>query len=175
GSLRAGTGACARRLVRGREGMSAAPTTRPQPQSVASPLLDALWRAGALRTIDHALAQSLRRLDPATPDAVLAAAALASLAVANGHAGFDLASPHTLVDAPDIPWPDADAWRRELESSRWVAVPADGAASSDPDSPLVLEGAAGARGLLYLRRYREYWRRVASGTASLAALTPALG
>ncbi len=135
----------------------------------ATPLFDALWRSGALRTLDHALAQSLRRLDPATPDGVLAAAALASLAVADGHAGFDLASPRTLVDAPEIPWPDADAWRRELAASRWVAVPASGADVSDADRPLVLEGAPGAPGLLYLRRYREYERRVASGLQRLAA------
>src|SRR5690606_40320036 len=72
-----------------------------------APLLDALARAGALRAIDHALAQSLRRLDPATPDSVLAAAALASLAVAQGHAGFDPSAPQLLVDAAadhDIPW-----------------------------------------------------------------------
>lgn len=135
----------------------------------APSLLDALWRSGALRTLDHALAQSLRRLDPATPDSVLAAAALASLAVADGHAGFDLSSPRTLVDAPDIPWPDADSWRRELTASRWVAVPADGAEISDPTRPLVLEGAPGAPGLLYLRRYREYERRVATGLQRLAA------
>ena len=79
--------------------------------TTAPSLFDALWRSGALRTLDHALAQSLRRLDPATPDSVLAAAVLASLAVANGHAGFDLASPRTLVDAPDIAWPDANAWK----------------------------------------------------------------
>ena len=62
--------------------------------STAAPpsLLDGLWRSGALRTLDHALAQSLRRLDPAAPDSVLAAAALASLAVARGHAGFDPAA-----------------------------------------------------------------------------------
>ena len=59
-------------------------------------LLQQLRDAGALRTLDHALAQSLRRLDPATPDTVLAAAALASLAVANGHAGFDPAAPQRL-------------------------------------------------------------------------------
>ncbi len=135
----------------------------------APSLFDALWRSGALRTLDHALSQSLRRLDPATPDSVLAAAALASLAVADGHAGFDLASPRTLVDAPDIPWPDAEAWRRELAASRWVSVPADGAAPSDPDRPLVLEGAPGALGLLYLRRYREYERRVATGLQRIAA------
>src|SRR5690606_3120498 len=40
-------------------------------------LLSTLHRSGHLRTLDHALAESLRRLDPDTPDAVLAAAALA--------------------------------------------------------------------------------------------------
>jgi exodeoxyribonuclease V alpha subunit len=135
----------------------------------APSLFDALWRSGALRTLDHALAQSLRRLDPATPDSVLAAAALASLAVADGHAGFDLASPRTLVDAPNIPWPDAEAWRRELAASRWVAVPASGGEVCDADRPLVLEGAPGAPPLLYLRRYREYERRVAHGLQRLAA------
>ncbi|MET0327295.1 MAG: exodeoxyribonuclease V subunit alpha, partial [Luteimonas sp.] len=61
-------------------------------------LLTALNRGKHLRTLDDALAQSLRRLDPGTPDAVLAAAALASLAVANGHAGFDPARPRLLVE-----------------------------------------------------------------------------
>src|SRR5690606_12852233 len=57
-----------------------------RPLQAAHPtgLLQQLTRAGALRTLDHALAQSLRRLAPDTPDAVLAAAALASLAVASG-------------------------------------------------------------------------------------------
>ena len=72
-------------------------------------LLSALNRAGALRTLDHALATSLRRLDPSTPDPVLAAAALASLAVAQGHAGFDPARPQWLVDA-DLDWPVPQAW-----------------------------------------------------------------
>src|SRR5690606_4226403 len=134
-------------------------------------LLDALTRANALRTLDHALARSLRRLDPATPDNVLAAAALASLAVANGHAGFDLASPRTLVDTPDIPWPDADAWRRALKASRWVAVPADGAAISHPDRPLVLQRASGAPGLLYLRRYPGSELRVPTGPPPIARPT----
>ncbi|MDQ2703358.1 MAG: AAA family ATPase, partial [Pseudomonadota bacterium] len=141
----------------------------------AQSLLDALWRSGALRTIDHALAQSLRRLDPTTPDNVLAAAALASLAVAQGHAGFDLTSPRTLVEAPDIPWPDADAWRRELAASRWVDTPTEAAEASDASRPLVLEGAPGASGLLYLRRYREYERRVATGLQRLARQTADAG
>src|SRR5690606_5221353 len=135
-------------------------------------LLDALTRASALRTIDPALAQSLRRLDPATPDRVLAAAALASLAVARGHAGIDPALPQLLVEEGiDIPWPDPDAWHCELAASRWVATPdADAAAEpTDPGRPLVLEGAPGNPGLLYLRRYREYERRVAVGLQRLAA------
>ncbi|MFC7301479.1 exodeoxyribonuclease V subunit alpha [Cognatiluteimonas weifangensis] len=137
----------------------------------ATPLLDALWHAGALRTLDHALAQSLRRLDPDTPDAVLAAAALASLAVAQGHAGFDPASPQGLVDNPrDLPWPAADAWQRQLAASRWVATPGDAAETSDAGRPLVWEGAPG---LLYLRRYREYERRLAAGLRRIGAHPPA--
>jgi exodeoxyribonuclease V alpha subunit len=122
-----------------------------------TPLLDALWRSGALRTLDHALAQSLRRLDPDTPDTVLAAAALASLAVASGHAGFDPADPRRLVDAP-IDWPTPEAWREALQSSCWVAHPETGDTQSTPDAPLVYE-----HGLVYLRRYREYERRLAAG------------
>ena len=65
-------------------------------------LLDALLRQGALRPVDHALAQSLRRLgreDGDTDDRVLVAAALASSAIAHGHAGLDLARPELVCDA----------------------------------------------------------------------------
>ncbi|MGY1459791.1 exodeoxyribonuclease V subunit alpha [Luteimonas sp. A534] len=120
-------------------------------------LLQQLAKAGALRTLDHALAQSLRRLDPDTPDSVLAAAALASLAVASGHAGFDPAEPQRLVDAA-INWPTPEAWTAALEASRWVARPEAGDAESAADTPLVYE-----HGLVYLRRYREYERRLADG------------
>ncbi|WP_298577706.1 exodeoxyribonuclease V subunit alpha [uncultured Luteimonas sp.] len=127
------------------------------PGAPRAPLLDDLFRSGRLRTLDHALAQSLRRLDPDTPDAVLAAAALASLAVASGHAGFDPAQPQRLVDAP-IDWPTIEAWRAALQSSPWVAHPDSGDAESPADAPLVYE-----HGLVYLRRYREYERRLAAG------------
>ncbi|MCK9489361.1 MAG: exodeoxyribonuclease V subunit alpha [Xanthomonadales bacterium] len=129
-------------------------------------LLHALAKAGALRTLDHALAQSLRRLDPDTPDAVLAAAALASLAVAAGHAGFDPAEPQRLVEAP-IDWPTPEAWRQALESSRWVACPETGDAESAADAPLVFE-----HGLVYLRRYREYERRLAEGLCRVGRVAP---
>ena len=125
-------------------------------------LLRALQQAGVLRTLDVALAQSLRRLDPSAPDEVLAAAALASLAVANGHAGFDPASPRQLVDA-DIPWPDAGPWTRALLASRLIATPATADDEAEP-APLVYE-----HGLLYLRRYREYERRLALQLRRIAA------
>jgi len=126
-------------------------------------LLQQLHKAGALRTIDHALAQSLRRLDPSMPDSVLAAAALASLAVANGHAGFDPAAPRRLVDV-EIDWPSPDAWQADLRASRWVVQPEAGDAESAADAPLVFE-----HGLLYLRRYREYESRLAKGLKRIAA------
>ncbi|WP_119716882.1 exodeoxyribonuclease V subunit alpha [Cognatilysobacter tabacisoli] len=129
-------------------------------------VLQALVEAGALRTLDQALARTLRRLDPQTPDSVLAAAALASLAVSAGHAGFDPADPRVLVDAP-IDWPDAAEWRAALEASRWVARPIAGDDASAADAPLVLE-----RGLLYLRRYREYERRLALGLRRIGAQAP---
>lgn len=130
-------------------------------------LLDALYRGGHLRTLDHALAQSLRRLDRDTPDSVLAAAALASLAVAKGHAGVALASPHLLLDADAVlPWPDGDDWRGQLGASRWVATPSNAIDEADPRAPLVLEGE-----LLYLRRYREYERALALGLQRIARRT----
>jgi exodeoxyribonuclease V alpha subunit len=126
-------------------------------------LLRELAQAGVLRTLDDALAQSLRRLDPDTPEEVLAAAALASLAVAHGDAGFDPARPRQLVDAA-LPWPAPQAWLALLSTSRWVATPDDADADAAAGAaPLVLEG-----GLLYLRRYREYERRLAGRLRQLA-------
>ncbi|MEN5070793.1 exodeoxyribonuclease V subunit alpha [Stenotrophomonas sp. TWI1183] len=124
-------------------------------------LLTTLYRGNALRTLDHALAQSLRRLRPETPDAVLLAAALASLAVSEGHAGLDPHQPQRLIDA-EIEWPAPDVWLAQLRASPWVDVPeADDVVAGD--APLVLEN-----GLLYLRRYREYERRLAVGLQRIA-------
>ena len=132
-------------------------------------LLSSLYRAGALRTLDHALATSLRRLDPSTPDPVLAAAALASLAVAQGHAGFDPARPQLLVDAA-LDWPSPPAWLQALAESPWVATPVVTGADAVV-RPLVLEN-----GLLYLRRYRQYEARLAAQLRRIAARSlPATG
>ncbi len=125
-------------------------------------LLRQLNTLGVLRTLDDALAQSLRRLDPDTPDAVLAAAALASLAVSQGHAGFDPTRPRQLTDA-DIDWPNADAWTQALQSSPWVATP------DAPDEEAAAAPLAFEHGLLYLRRYREYERRLALRLRHIAA------
>ncbi|QSQ41999.1 exodeoxyribonuclease V subunit alpha [Xanthomonas translucens pv. undulosa] len=129
-------------------------------------LLAVLHRSGALRTLDHAFAQTLSRLDPTTPDLVLSAAALASLAVASGHAGLDPARANVLLDPRDGPpphLPDPADWQRALSASRWIAQPAPEEPAA-ADCPLVLE-----HGLLYLRRYREYERRLAQGLRRLAA------
>ncbi|SEM21903.1 DNA helicase/exodeoxyribonuclease V, alpha subunit [Pseudoxanthomonas sp. GM95] len=126
-------------------------------------LLNDLMRAGVLRTLDHAFAQSLRRLDPDTPDEVLAAAALASLAVAQGHAGFDPARPQLLTEA-QMAWPGAAQWQTAIAGSRWVAQPGAAQDVSDTTTPLVSE-----HGLLYLRRYREYERRLAMQLQHIAA------
>ncbi len=124
-------------------------------------LLRELDRINALRALDDALANTLRRLDPDTPDSVLAAAGLASLAVAQGHAGFDPAQPRLLVDA-DLPWPEADSWTQALAASRFVATPAAEDLQAEA-APLVFE-----HGLLYLRRYREYERRLALRLRAIA-------
>ncbi|MCD9029025.1 AAA family ATPase [Luteimonas sp. BDR2-5] len=138
---------------------------------MSATLLHTLTQTGALRTIDHALAQSLRRLDPDTPDLVLAAAALASLAVSRGHAGFLPAQPQLLLDA-DIDWPPPEDWHAQLQASPWVATPDDPAQPADAQTPLVLEGPADGQGLLYLRRYREYEHRLALGLQRIGAHTP---
>ena len=132
-------------------------------------LLRALLEAKTLRPLDEALARTLKRLDPSTSDEVLAAVALASLAIAHGHAGFDPAQPRQLVDA-DIAWPDADAWVQQLAASRFVATPQSADDESDT-APLVLES-----GLLYLRRYREYERRLAMQLHRIAShVVPDIG
>ncbi|PPU76443.1 exodeoxyribonuclease V subunit alpha [Xanthomonas cucurbitae] len=130
------------------------------------PLLTALNQAGALRTLDLAFAQSLQRLASDTDPLVLAGAALASLAVTSGHAGLDPARAAMLLDPRDgLPptLPDPTDWQRALAASRWVAQPAPDQPAA-ADCPLVLE-----HGLLYLRRYREYERRLALGLRRIAA------
>src|SRR5690606_14030084 len=66
-----------------------------------------------------------------------------------------------------VAWPAARDWQQALASSRWVSRPGALDEPSPEDRPLVLEG-----GLLYLRRYREYERRLAARLRALAAASP---
>lgn len=106
-------------------------------------------RDDAPRAFDLAFAQVLARREPGADPRVVDAIARASFAIAQGHAALDLDGDAALRDA--------------LATSRWVARPA---ADDEADSamPLVLEG-----DLLYLRRYREYERRLAAGLRRIAA------
>lgn len=123
-------------------------------------LFDTLQRSGALRPVDLALAHSLQRLDPDADDAALAAAALASYAVAQGHAAFDPAAVADLVQS-SIVWPGLDEWQASLARCSWVWQAHDDT-TSDESAPLVVEG-----GRIYLRRYREYECRLAAAMRRL--------
>jgi len=126
-------------------------------------LLSRLRKHEAVRAVDLALADTLRRLRPDTDERVLAAAALASLAIAHGHAAFDPEHPQLLLGETAGDWPEPAAWREALQVSAWVSQPA-AEVMADPAKPLVFE-----HGLLYLRRYREYERRLAARLLRLAA------
>lgn len=118
------------------------------------------------RTLDDALGRTLCRLDPSTSGEVAAAAALASLAVHAGHAAFDPGNPSQLVPGK-VDWPVPADWRHAIAASRWVSRPRAVDEEAPADAPLVLEG-----GLVYLRRYREYERRLAARLQALAAAVP---
>ena len=129
--------------------------------SVLSPWL----RGGWLRTVDHALAQSLFRLRPDTTEAVLLGAALASRALSFGHSALPLAQARELLieiapegDAPVLP--SRAEWRDALLASPWVAA----SETSGIDTPLVLESER-----LYLRRYWQYEHGLAQALRARAA------
>jgi len=128
-------------------------------------VLAALDTGALLRPFDRAFAQCLQRLAPDTPDAVLAGAALASFAVAQGHVGLRLDAAAQLLERNSgLRLPDVDAWQRQLAASRWVATPDDPQQPTDGRFPLVLE-----HGLLSLRRYREYERQLACDLARIGS------
>lgn len=128
-------------------------------------VLASLWRDGWLRNVDHALALSLRHAREDSSDWVLAAVALASRALGNGHSRLPLARAADLFaeidasrDAPGLP--ALDEWLGMLAVSPWVfdAGAADETSvAGRPDFVLVLEGDA-----ISLRRYHDYECRLAS-------------
>jgi ATP-dependent exoDNAse (exonuclease V), alpha subunit - helicase superfamily I member len=118
---------------------------------------------------------------------VLAAAVLAAHAVTQGHAGLRLdqaarllpeaASAEEGAAAVPLPWPALAQWTQALQASPWVYR--EGALLQAAPAPAVLVLEAG---LVYLRRYREFERRLAVGlqrigsqpveTGQLAAIAP---
>jgi exodeoxyribonuclease V alpha subunit len=119
--------------------------------------LDRWLREGWLRPMDHALGASLQRLRPDTPDAVALAAALASRALAFGHAVVPIERVDALLaeisTAQPPPLPSIDAWRAALVASPYVAS-GDGTSRGKP-----LAFRAGA---IALRRYDDYESRLAT-------------
>jgi exodeoxyribonuclease V alpha subunit len=125
-------------------------------------LLATLWHGGWLRPVDHALALTLRRARPDTPDDVLAAVALASAALAHGHSHVRLDRVDALLaavlpDAPPPALPDLADWLAVLRASPWVAPAVAADATPAADRVAVLEDAA-----LSLRRYWVLEQRLAA-------------
>jgi exodeoxyribonuclease V alpha subunit len=124
--------------------------------------LDTAMAQGHLRALDRAFALFLRSLDTSADDRVIAAGALASFELGNGHIGVDvenllgdLAMDHDRALALPVR-PEPAAWLEALRGSMLV-----GQDFHQNASPMVLEG-----GRLYLRRYWRYEQHVAEGIAS---------
>lgn len=133
--------------------------------------LDRWLHEGWLRPVDHALADTLRRLRPDTREPVLLAAALASHALAFGHGQLPLARAAELfleidADRPPPVMPELESWLEAVASSPWVLSPADAA---DHNAPLVFE-----HGQLYLRRYWRYEQSLADALRARTLAAPML-
>lgn len=125
-------------------------------------MLDLLERAGLVRAVDVAFAQTLGRLAGEEHDVVLAAAGLASRAVGGSSVCFDLrefGESRGLREAlasqpPATDWPETDAWIAAVAASPLVVGPSD---ADHRAAPLVLDGDR-----LYLERYWYFERGVAA-------------
>lgn len=108
------------------------------------PELETWWeRAGLYDAFDRSFAETLARLTGHDDPPALLGAALACHAPRRGHACLDVTRPWLAADAEeDLPWPDPDAWRRDLRAAPFVRESHEGA------TPLVLDGPR-----LYLERY----------------------
>lgn len=118
-------------------------------------LLFSLLKSRHIRDVDHALAMSLQRLDPETPELVAVAVALASKAHSLGHSCLPLQGIDDLLNeasaAPAPPMPDAQAFLAALETSAWVVSD-----ESPQNGVLVLD-----QQTIALKRYRDYENRLA--------------
>ena len=141
------------------------------PMPVAT--LDALLRGGWLRPLDHALGLALGRLEPPAAPEVAVAAALASRALAEGHAGWPLDGAEALLrelqpERPTPALPAPAAWADALRASPWVAA-ADASGPGERASDAAGRVLCLEHGHVQLRRHREHERRLADALAGLAA------
>lgn len=118
-------------------------------------LLFSLLKSQHIRDVDHALAISLQRLVPETPELVCIAVALASKAHSLGHSCLPLdAFDGLLAEASALPapvLPNADEFLAALEASVWVEKTATG------NGVLVLD-----QNTIALKRYSNYEMRLAA-------------
>lgn len=117
-----------------------------------------------LGPLERAFVDSLQRLDPEAPEAVLIAAALCCEALSRGDVCLPL-----VRFAGRRPWPEResslpslDAWRKQLQDSLLVGGPGDYA-------PLILDADR-----LYLARYQAYEQQLAGQLLARTADVPAV-
>jgi exodeoxyribonuclease V alpha subunit len=123
--------------------------------SLSAALLFSLLKSQHIRHVDHALAMSLRRLEPETSELVCVAIALASRAHSLGHSCLPLGKfDELLIEASRSPMPampDAIEFREALKASSWVGDEQAG------NCLLVMEADT-----IALKRYRDYENRLAA-------------
>jgi exodeoxyribonuclease V alpha subunit len=132
-----------------------------------TPTLEQLREADLISPIDVHAATTWCRIGRDERPEVLAAAALASRALAAGHVCLDLRRVHALVPdsgppdpvASGLDWPEPGPWREALASSPLVHSDTEArSASGDAVRPLVLD----EEDRLYLRRYWDHQERLAA-------------
>ncbi len=125
--------------------------------------LFSLMKSQHIRDVDHALAMSLQRLVPDTPELVCIAAALASKAHSLGHSCLPLDKfKELLAEAstnPAIDLPDADEFFAVLSDSDWAGKAQSG------NTVLVLDDRS-----IALQRYWDYETRVAEALRQRLAI-----
>lgn len=125
--------------------------------------LFSLMKSQHIRDVDHALAMSLQRLAPETPELVCIAAALASRAHSLGHSCLPLDKFRELLAeasaSPAIDLPEADEFFAVLSDSAWVGQAESG------NFVLVLDD-----GTIALQRYWDYETRLADAMRQRLAI-----
>lgn len=118
------------------------------------PLLFSLLKSQHIRDVDHALAMSLRRLDPETSELVCVAVALTSKAHSLGHSCLPIDKFGELLREagtnPVATLPGAEDFRSALENSGWTETDAG------QNGVIVLD-----ENTLALKRYWDYENRLA--------------